>query len=257
MVSATLLFQTGRSLAWSTQRSIVTVTMPTTTILPWPHPSEALTPVSGCLVVPHLWEPRPVPRSWRLILNPVLMPSAKTNMGKGESGKKKNKKPPTQERSCCRKQLTTHSGKLHQHLTFPIIPPHLCQQVCSFKQTSHNKALLLTNGTRRERSGRGIGSTQISPSTARTRASCSQPRRASEAAAPGSGIQRRRTKHLKIRRSWEKRALRTDYIIMRANSQNKQLSSFANYRGCKTALPSRVLIWTNKFCTLSWRDNFF
>ena len=34
MVSATLLFQTGRSLAWSTQRSIVTVTMPTTTILP-------------------------------------------------------------------------------------------------------------------------------------------------------------------------------------------------------------------------------
>lgn len=44
---------------------------------------------------------------------------------------------------------------------------------------------------------------------------------------------------------------------MRANSQNKQLSSFANYRGCKTALPSRVLIWTNKFCTLSWLDNFF
>ena len=47
-----------------------------------------------------------------------------------------------------------------------------------------------------------------------------------------------------------KRTLRTDYLTMWANSQNKQLPSFANYCGCKTALPSRVLIWTNKFCIL-------
>ena len=181
------------------------------------------------------------------------MPSAKTDMGKEKVVKKKQ----TRECSCCRKQLTAHSGPFHQHLTFPIIPPQLRQQVRSFRQTSHNKALLLTNGTVSGAFGTRPREHQISPSMACTWASCPRPGRASEAAEPKSRIQTCRSEHLKIRRSWEKRALRTDYIIMRANSQNKQLSSFANYRGCKTTLPSRVLIWTNKFCTLSWRDNFF
>lgn len=51
----------------------------------------------------------------------------------------------------------------------------------------------------------------------------------------------------------KKESLRADGIIICANSQNKQLSSFANYCGRKPALPWNVLIWTNKFCTLlSW-----
>ena len=164
------------------------------------------------------------------------MPSAKTNMGKEKVVKKKTN-PRVQ---LLQNQLTAHSGKFHQHLTFPIIPPQLRQQVRSFKQTSHNKELLLTNGTVSGAFGTRPREHRISPSMACTWASCSRPGRASEAAEPESRIQTCRSEHLKIRRSWEKIALKTDYIIMRASSQNKQLSSFANYRGCKTTLPSRV-----------------